>query len=401
MSVYVPLARKYRPRKFSDVIGQDVVVKILTQAIANNRLSSAILLNGTRGIGKTTIARILARTIRCDARGVEPCEKCAACVSDESSMMDIIEMDAASNTGVDDIREIIDSCKYLPSNGRYKVFIIDEVHMLSKSAFNALLKTLEEPPAHVKFIFATTELYKIPETVLSRCLRFDLKKIDQRMLEQFLASVCTKEKIQFEESALRLVAKAANGSIRDSLSILEQAINVSDGKIVEQNILGMLNSVTYSDAFQILKLILSNNPKEAISLTRRIVLSGAAASEVVRAIMSIVHKMTCIHVSANYFGDCSLSHDEEIGLSLLAKENAISKLSTLWQMLERGLLEISGSECEDISLEMLIIRLCYASDLPDLSQIIKMYESNQIKHDHNNKTSLVDEALKMFGGTVS
>ena len=412
MSVYIPLARRYRPKKFSEVVGQDIVVKILSQALENGRLGSAILLNGTRGIGKTTIARILAKIIRCENPKLDACGECRPCQEFDSNNMDVLEMDAASHTSVDDIREIIDSCKYLPSTGKYKVFIIDEVHMLSKSAFNALLKTLEEPPAHVKFIFATTELYKIPETILSRCLRFDLKRIDVNLLTQFLSGVCTKEGVKFEEGAIRLIAKVANGSIRDSLSILEQAINVSDSELMESQIREMLGGMSYSDALELLRKILDSDAKSAVSMVRTAILGGTSPGEVINTIMNLVHKMTCLRVGANYFGDCVLPHDDELGLAILAKSMPLSRLSTLWQMLVHGANENHDADNKAIALEMIIIRLCYAASLPDLAEIIEgKSKKKQLERPNERQLmentlaaikkerTLKDEALQMFKGS--
>lgn len=417
MSVYLPLARRYRPKKFSDVIGQDIVVKILSQAIKRGRLGSAVLLNGTRGIGKTTIARILAKVVRCESGAPDACGKCPACLSFETNNIDIVELDAASHTGVDDIREIIDSCKYLPSVGKFKVFIIDEVHMLSKSAFNALLKTLEEPPEHIKFIFATTELYKIPETVLSRCLRFDLKRIDTNLLTQFLSSVCAKESVNFEEGAIRLIAQSANGSVRDALSILEQAINISDEGLSEVQIREMLCGISYTEAFSLLKRVLDADAKYVISALRNSFANGTSATQIINSMMSLVHKMTCLHIGASYSGDCTLQNDEEMELATLSKKTPLSRISSIWQMMERGSTEINNAENKNIALEMLIVRLCYASSIPDLSEIIQNCtaqssqkgipiiepKTQQITEPINNtpqkEMSLKDEALKMFAGS--
>lgn len=403
MSVYIPIARRYRPKKFSEVIGQDITIKIITQALEQNRLGSAILFNGTRGVGKTTIARILAKVVRCENSNIDACGKCKPCTEFDTNNIDIIEIDAASHTSVDDIREIIDSCKYLPSSGRFKVFIIDEVHMLSKSAFNALLKTLEEPPAHVKFIFATTELYKVPDTIVSRCLRFDLKRVDADLLTQYIASVCAKEGVKFEEGALHLIAKAANGSVRDSLSILEQAINISDSEIKESVVMEMLCGISYSSTLKLLKEILSSDTKRAVLSVRQFLLGGASASEIMNSLMSLVHKLTCIRVGANYFGDCVLPHDDEVGLVALANESPLSRLSTLWQMLLRGNSEINETDNQKIALEMLIIRLCCASSIPDISSIISSYLQNKKPEARTVSTpkTLAQEALEMFKGSTS
>ena len=225
---YQVLARKYRPKKFSEIVGQDVFVRLITSALKQKKIGHSFLFTGTRGVGKTTSARILAMTLNClDPEEGDFFEPCGTCVSCENFLkdkhLDILEIDAASHTGVDDVRQLLDSCQYRPMMGKCRVFIIDEVHMLSKSAFNALLKTLEEPPAHVKFIFATTEVHKIPATILSRCLRFDLRRIELSVLAGHLGEICTRENIMASQEALRMIANVAEGSLRDALSILEQA----------------------------------------------------------------------------------------------------------------------------------------------------------------------------------
>lgn len=414
MSVYLPLARKYRPRKFSDVVGQDIVVKIISQALKKDRLGSALLFTGTRGVGKTTLARIIAKTLRCENGDIEPCGQCQSCLNFETNSIDVIEMDAASHTSVDDIREIIESCKYLPTTGKYKIYIIDEVHMLSKSAFNALLKTLEEPPAHVKFIFATTELYKIPETIISRCMRFDLKKVDSNLLVQFLASICSREEIAFEENALLYIARAAKGSIRDALSILDQAISLSEGKIIENQIREMLGGISYSSAMSILKLILDEDAKAAILEVRSLLRSGTSVNSIIRAFLEIVHKITCVRIGSNYLGNCVFTHDEELDLTVNFSKISLSKLTSLWQILMKENEVIYDDEIESISLELLIVRLCYASSLPDIGDLISDIQKKGLEKRDENLTqrtldvlnkknefaSLTDEALSMFSGAT-
>lgn len=421
MSVYLPLARKYRPQKFSNVIGQDVTVKILCQAIKKNRLGSALLFTGTRGVGKTTLARILAKVLRCENDGLEPCGVCQSCKEFDSNAIDVIEMDAASHTSVDDIRDIIESCKYLPTTGKYKIYIIDEVHMLSKSAFNALLKTLEEPPAHVKFIFATTELYKIPETIISRCMRFDLKKIDINLLVQFLASICAKESVSFEENSLIYIARAAKGSIRDSLSILDQAISLSDGKLEDGQIKEMLCGVSYSDAMQILKDIFDSDSKNAIMKARELLRTGTNVGSIIRAFLEIVHKITCMTIGTNYFGNCSFSHDEELDLKTKFAQMPLSRLTTFWQILSKENETNYDEDLETVALELLIVRLCYASSIPDLGELINDFKAGRNDRENgkgdltrrtldaiNNSAvckpktfaSLTDEALSIFNGST-
>ena len=267
---YKVLARKYRPQKFRDLVGQDLLVEILTSAITNKRVAHAYILTGVRGVGKTTTARLIAMSINCQKReevDPEPCGNCDSCNSTGiDSNLDVIEMDAASNTGVDDVREIIDNVKYKPVIGNYKIFIIDEVHMLSKSAFNALLKTLEEPPEHVKFIFATTEVKKIPITVLSRCQRFDLLRIENNTLLRHLSNIVKKENIDIDKDAISLIVRSADGSIRDGLSLLDQAITNQNIKIDAKSISNMLGLAEREKILDLLEKILKGEASESIKL---------------------------------------------------------------------------------------------------------------------------------------
>ena len=241
---YKVLARKYRPQTFADLIGQETLVQILTNAITTNRIANAYLLTGVRGVGKTTTARLIAMSLNCQNRKEDSCEPCGNCDSCKSIRsdhnLDVIEMDAASKTGVDDVREIIDNVKYKPVNSLFKIFIIDEVHMLSKSAFNALLKTLEEPPEHVKFIFATTEVKKIPVTILSRCQRFDLKRVESENLSKHIKKISNLEKVKIDDDAIALLVRAGDGSVRDSISLLDQAIINNDIAVTAETITSML-----------------------------------------------------------------------------------------------------------------------------------------------------------------
>lgn len=410
MSVYIPLARKYRPQKFADVVGQDITIKILTRGIQKNRLGSAMLFAGTRGVGKTTIARILAKAFRCenfDEVSVEPCGKCPSCLNfAHEGQMDVIEIDAASNTSVDDVREIIESCRYKPSSGKFKIFIIDEVHMLSKSAFNALLKTLEEPPEHVKFLFATTETYKIPETILSRVLKFDLKHVDVQLITQYLSSICNMENINAGQPALALIAKAANGSIRDSLSILDQAINMSDNNELSlANVRDMLCVSDDQDLLDLLKVILSRDVKASVEKYRDVLKSGTSASGVVNTLMDFVHAITCLKSGVtlieNKYTDTVIDAMNE-----MAKGVSLPALSRVWQMLIKGASELSLSDRPEIVLEMVIVRLAYAAGLPDLHELVSQFQKKPQqtiakKTEINNigrETSLMEEALKMFPG---
>ncbi len=412
MCQFLPLSRKYRPKKFSDVIGQDVTVSILSQGILKNRITSAVLFTGIRGTGKTTLARILARVFRCENNEgkIDACGVCESCLNFEKNAIDVIEMDAASHTGVDDIREIIESCKYAPTTGKWKIYIIDEVHMLSKSAFNALLKTLEEPPAHVKFIFATTELYKVPDTVVSRCLLFNLKKVDVNLLAQYLSGICLKENVQFDESALFAIARAASGSVRDGLSILDQAINISsDEKITEEHVRKMLCDFSYTDALNVLKLIFQSDYKKAIMEIRKSIISGTSYRSIIRTFLELVHKITCMKIGANYFGNCHLSHDEELDLNTNFSNVDMMQLTTVWQILSKEN-EISYDEdLENIAIELLVIRLCCSNTLKNINQRISDLDTltESVKQDVSRKAdvtqavvkkTLTEDALSMFSG---
>ena len=313
--MYVPLATKYRPKKFSDVVGQDIVVKILTKAILKDRVGHSILFTGTRGVGKTTLARILAKTLRCENRRpdeYEPCGKCESCLNfSKDSQIDVIEIDAASNTGVDDVREIIESCRYKPTTGKYKIFIIDEVHMLSKSAFNALLKTLEEPPEHVKFMMATTEIYKIPETILSRVLRFDLRNVDSNLIAQYLSTICNQENISVGAEALSLVARFANGSIRDSLSILDQILNVADNSSLSaEQVREILCVSDDNDLIELFNLIMSSNLKDAVTKYREIIFNETSVKTILTRLMDFVYFLTCAKSNLK-IPDKTLSEESE------------------------------------------------------------------------------------------
>lgn len=357
---YIPFARKYRPTSFADVVGHDIVVKILETALQNDRLPHAIVFSGTRGVGKTTLARILAKMLRCENKS--NCGECAACISAHNDM-DVIEMDAASHTSVEDIRQILESCRYAPVHGKYKIFILDEVHMLSKSAFNAMLKTLEEPPAHVKFFFATTEVEKIPETVLSRCLRFDLKRMDVLTLKQYISSVCLKENLRVAERALDMLVYAADGSVRDCLSMLDQASHINNGVIEEDDIRMMLGYSNDSYIIDLLEHVIKGDASKAIALLRNILASEVSAKCVLQSMMDQIHYLTCVKVNAKP----QVAIVDDTSLNVLAQKISISSLTRMWQMM------VCGSETlvDDVHLEMLLIRLCYASRFPDLEQILR------------------------------
>lgn len=408
--MYTPLSNKYRPQKFADIVGQDIVVKILTKAILKDRVGHSILFTGTRGVGKTTLARLLAKTLRCENRQpneYEPCGKCESCLNfSKDSQIDVIEIDAASNTGVDDVREIIESCRYKPTTGKYKIFIIDEVHMLSKSAFNALLKTLEEPPEHVKFFMATTEIYKIPETILSRTLRFDLKNADNVLIAQYLSTICNRENISVGAEALSLIARFANGSYRDSLSILDQILNVADNNTLSaEQVREILCVSDDTDLVELFGLIVSSNLKDSIEKYREIILNEISAKTILTRLMDFVYFVTCVKSNLS-IPDKTLSEESEDKLRKISQDMTLSSLSRIWQMLVKGADELKICDRQEVALEMLLIRVIYASHLPDLEEFLKKLKTNSfsVSEDHDIKSqsgkpsSLLDEAMKAFPG---
>ncbi len=383
---YRVLARTYRPQNFDDLIGQDVLVRTLTNAFASNRIAHAFLLTGIRGIGKTTTARIIARGLNCtgvDGQGgptTSPCGECANCkmILDDRHM-DVIEMDAASRTGVDDIRDIIDMVQYAPSSARYKIFIIDEVHMLSKNAFNALLKTLEEPPAHVKFIFATTELRKIPITIVSRCQRFDLRRIEIDRLTEHLSAICSKESVVADNESLKLIATAAEGSVRDSLSLLDQAIAMSRDEngsvtIAESAIRDMLGLADKTRAFTLLEHVFTGKAAEAVADIRELYQRGGDPLQMLSDLLSLTHFITRIKLAEALAQDVHYSDIEQQRAKTLAGKLDMAALTRAWQMLLKGMQEIKIAPQPLAATEMILIRLAYASTLPSPDELIRKIE---------------------------
>ena len=363
---YRVLARKYRPQKFKDLVGQDLTVQILTNAIINNRLAHAYLLTGVRGVGKTTTARIIAMSINCQNReqnNSEPCGNCDSCKAIRlDSNLDVIEMDAASNTGVEDIREIIDNVKYKPIIGKYKIFIIDEVHMLSKSAFNALLKTLEEPPEHIKFIFATTEIKKIPITVLSRCQRFDLLRIENKILNNHLVNIINKEKIDIENGAISLIVRAADGSIRDGLSLLDQAISNQNLKIDTKSVAAMLGLAEREKTFDLLEKILEGNSSEALELYKNLYNLGADVIMIFDELINVVHFLTQIKITPSIKDDIYIPEIERSRGLVLSSKISLNNLNIIWQILFKGFQELQSGFHLFQHGEMLILRIIYLFD---------------------------------------
>ena len=374
---YVALARKYRPQKFEDLLGQDALVQTLTNAIKNNRLHHAYILTGIRGVGKTTTARLIARAINCigpDGQGgptIHPCGECENCKAIAADRhIDVIEFDAASKTGIDDMREVLDGIRYHPVSARYKVYIIDEVHMLSKSAFNALLKTLEEPPAHVKFIFATTEIRKVPVTILSRCQRFDLQRLSIETLTTLFKKVLTAEGVSFDEDALNMVARAADGSARDGLSMLDQAIVLGDGKVEAETVKNMLGLADRQQSGELYEKLLSGDVQGVLQTLQTLYANGATPMLVIQDLIEITHLLAKVKVIPDFINDASLSETDR---ALCQKLNGapISILSKIWQMLIKGLSELQYATVQIDALEMILIRIAYSAALPSPATLLE------------------------------
>lgn len=379
---YRVLARKYRPTTFKDMVGQEVLVRTLTNAINSGRIAHAFILTGIRGVGKTTTARIIARALNCigtDGNGnatADPCGVCVHCkaIADDRHQ-DILEMDAASHTGVNDIREIIDNTRYRPTSARFKVYIIDEVHMLSNSAFNALLKTLEEPPAHVKFIFATTEIRKIPITILSRCQRFDLKRVEAKDLVSHFTSILTKEGLEAEQDALKLIASVAGGSVRDGLSILDQALAHSENKVTAEVVREMLGLADTAHLYDLYEYMISGRIEEALNAANDLYRKGADPALIILDLLNINHTISKLKLSRGALED--LAELERVRCQSLADKLSVPYLARAWQMLLKGMEELKWAQLPFAALEMLLIRLTHVSNLPSPEEILrKMGDGN-------------------------
>jgi DNA polymerase III subunit gamma/tau len=370
---YRVLARKYRPRDFSELKGQDALVRTLTNAINTGRVAHAFMLTGVRGVGKTTTARIIARALNCEkGPTITPCGTCDSCVSIAADRnVDVIEMDAASRTGVDDVREIIDQVQYAPAAARYKVFIIDEVHMLSKNAFNALLKTLEEPPPHVKFIFATTEIRKVPVTVLSRCQRFDLKRIDAAVLDAHFMQIMEKEGVTAEPAAIALIARAADGSARDGLSLLDQAIAREGKNLTADGVRDMLGLADRALSLDLYEHVMKGAAPAALELLDRLHHSGAEPLGTAQDLLEITHLLTRLKVAPELAKDNALPGEDRARGAAMAAALPMPALARAWQMLLKGTTEVQYAPRPQEALEMLVIRLCYAADQPTPSDALK------------------------------
>jgi DNA polymerase-3 subunit gamma/tau len=367
---YRVLARKYRPQTFAELIGQDAMVQTLANAIQRDRIAHAFLLTGVRGVGKTSTARLIAKALNCigpDGQGgptITPCNACEPCRAiSEGRHIDVIEMDAASHTGIDDIREIIDAVRYASVSARYKIYIIDEVHMLSKSAFNALLKTLEEPPEHVKFLFATTEVNKVPVTVLSRCQRFDLRRIPAEKLAAHFADVSKTEGVEVEPEAVAMIARAAEGSARDGLSILDQAIAHGAGAVTAGQVREMLGLADRGRIRRLLQLVLSGDTATALTELDEAHALGIDPTQLLRGLMEALHSATRTKAGAS--ADALQSAEERESAEAMAAALSWSTLHRLWQMLLKGLQDVQEAPDPREAAEMVLLRLIHAADLPD------------------------------------
>ncbi|WP_228244329.1 DNA polymerase III subunit gamma/tau [Porphyrobacter sp. GA68] len=380
---YRVLARKYRPQTFSELIGQEPMVRTLANAIKRDRLAHAFLMTGVRGVGKTSTARLIAKALNCvgpDGQGgptIDPCGQCEPCVAiAEGRHIDVMEMDAASHTGVDDVREIIEAVRYAAVSARYKIYIIDEVHMLSRNAFNALLKTLEEPPAHVKFLFATTEVDKLPVTVLSRTQRFDLRRIPLEQLQEHFGWVCAQEGVQAEDEALHMIAAAAEGSVRDGLSILDQAIAHADadeeGRITAPRVRDMLGLADKGAQRRLFANLLEGQQRELLAAVEEQYALGVEPLALIRGLLDLTHRVTLVQVAGEGRG---VSAEERVQLAEWAQRMSPGQLHRLWQLMLKGYEEVRSAPDPLAAAKMALLRTLFAADMPDPGDLLRRLET--------------------------
>lgn len=379
---YTVLARKYRSQDFQSLIGQDVLVKTLTTAINTGRIAHAYIFTGIRGTGKTSTARILAKALNClsgDKATAEPCDKCENCRAIAAGQhIDVLEIDAASHTGVDNMRDILDAAQYRPTNGRYKVYIIDEVHMLSTSAFNALLKTLEEPPAHVIFILATTEIRKVPVTILSRCQRFDLVRVPVETLKKHFAWIAEQENITLSDAANELLARAADGSVRDGLSLLDQAIAQTGGNVDEAAVLAMLKRADRGVVVDFMRTMLSGDVAAALEKADNIYTNGADLAMLMTDMMEWVHWATRMHTALRA-GECLNSPytaDMREQIKQIISKVSLNTLSRIWQVLVASIPEMQAAGNQKQCFDMLIVRCMHIAEIPPIADLMKQAQNN-------------------------
>ncbi len=380
---YQVLARKYRPETFADLVGQDAMVRTLRNAFAADRIAQAFIMTGIRGTGKTTTARIIAKGMNCigpDGNGgptTEPCGQCEHCTAImEGRHVDVIEMDAASNTGVANIREIIDSVHYRAASARYKVYIVDEVHMLSTGAFNALLKTLEEPPAHVKFIFATTEIRKVPVTVLSRCQRFDLRRIEPEVMIALLKRIAAGEQAQINDDALALITRAAEGSARDATSLLDQAISHGAGETTAGQVRAMLGLADRGRVMDLFDMIMQGDAAGALTELSAQYCEGADPMAVLRDLAEVTHWISVVKITPEAADDPTIGPDERTRGQSMAQRLGMRPLTRMWQMLLKALDEVASAPNAMMAAEMAVIRLTHVSELPSPEDLVRKLQSS-------------------------
>ncbi|ETX30890.1 DNA polymerase III subunit gamma/tau [Roseivivax isoporae LMG 25204] len=381
-SAYQVLARKYRPETFADLVGQDAMVRTLRNAFAADRIAQAFIMTGIRGTGKTTTARIIAKGMNCigpDGTGgptTDPCGTCEHCRAImEGRHVDVLEMDAASNTSVNDIREIIDSVHYRAASARYKIYIVDEVHMLSTSAFNALLKTLEEPPAHVKFIFATTEIRKVPVTVLSRCQRFDLRRIEPEVMIALLRRIAAAEGAEITDEALALITRAAEGSARDATSLLDQAISHGAGGTGAEEVRAMLGLADRGRVMDLFEQVMRGDAAGALSELSAQYADGADPMAVLRDLAEITHWISVVKITPEAAEDPTIGPDERTRGLALSEGLGMRALTRMWQMLLKALDEVASAPNAMMAAEMAIIRMTHVAELPSPEELVRRLRS--------------------------
>ena len=378
---YRVLARRYRPKTFKDLIGQDAMVKILSNSFELNRVAHAFLFNGVRGVGKTTAARIVSRGLNCiknEKPTIDPCGECESCIAAKNDRhVDIIEIDAASHTGVDDMRELTEGVRYKPSVGRYRIYIIDEVHMLSTAAFNALLKTLEEPPEHTKFIFCTTEIRKIPVTVLSRCQKFDLRRVSNVELVKHLKNIAENEKVLIDVESLNLIVRSSDGSVRDALSLLDQAISISNHDIKEESVKTMLGLSDKSKVWDLFDSLMEGNSLNVINNFESLLNAGSDPILLIEELMVVCHNVTRAIAIPSLDTSQNMSEFEAKRALKSATNLNIPSVTKCWQLLLKGHSEIQSTYSVKEATEMILLRITYAANLPDLKNLIE--QSNLLK----------------------